>query len=165
MTTSDLATVQVGAGEGRPMRFFGEVVTRKVASEQTGGAFTLSEAVVRSGRSVPPHIHHREDECFYILDGTFEFSIAGASHRSGAGSLLYVAKGTLHAYENVGRNAGKLLVWQTPGGLCERFYEEVGEEASSEDVPMADSDLLEATRVAKIAAGYGIEIIVRHPGQ
>lgn len=160
MTMDDRGTVHVEADDVRPVRVFGEVVTRKVASERTGGAYTLSEAVVRPGRGVPPHIHHREDECFYILEGAFDFTIEGRSLRATPGSLVYVSKGTLHAYENVGADTAKLLVWQTPGGLCERYYAEVGEAADTEDASRSERDLLEVTRIATTAARYGIEIVL-----
>ena len=162
MTTIDLETVLAGALAGRAKRVFGEVVTCKVTSEQTSGAFTLFEAVVRPGRSAPPHIHHREDECFYILEGTFEFSVEGRSHRAEAGSLLYIAKGTLQFYENIGSGTGRMLVWQTPGGLSEHFCEEVGEEPRSDETLTAEGSQLAVERTAKIAARYGIEFIGGH---
>ena len=150
----------MGVVEGRPVRVFGEVVTRRIASEQTGGAYTLSETVVRPGRSVPPHVHHREDECFYILDGAFEFTIEGRRRRSGTGSLLYLAKGTLHTYVNVGETTGAMLVWQTPGGVCERFCADVGEEPDGDGASLSEHDVLEVARIAETAARYGIEIVL-----
>ena len=76
-----------------------------------------------------------------------------------AGSLLYVPKGTLHSHRGVGEGVGKMLVSQTPGGLYERFFEEVGQEAKSNVVmPALDEGSLEAARISAIAARYGIEI-------
>ena len=158
--TSNQHGVYLKAGEGRPLRVFGEVVTRKVASERTGGAYSLFEAVAQPRGSVPPHIHHREDECFYILESEFEFMIEGQSVRTSTGSLIYIPKGTLHSYENITESLGRMLVSQTPGGSYEHFCEEIGEEATSEVEPEFEGNSPEAARIAKIAAHYGIEIVL-----
>ena len=79
-----------------------------------------------------PHIQHEEDECFYVLEGRFEFLIEGAKTEAVTGSLVYVPKGTLHAFENAGEATGKLLITQTPGGLHERLIEELGHAAEGQ---------------------------------
>jgi hypothetical protein len=58
--------------------------------------------------------------------------------RLGVGSLLYVPKGTLHSHKNVGEGVGRMLVTQTPGGLYERFFEQVGEPAMDGAEPPVD---------------------------
>jgi oxalate decarboxylase/phosphoglucose isomerase-like protein (cupin superfamily) len=78
--------------------------------------------------------------------------------RVGKGSLVYVPKGNLHTHKNVGTTPGKMLVSQTPGGLYERFYEEIGQEAQDKFKPTAQESLLNAERIVVIAAMYGIEI-------
>ncbi len=98
-----------------------------MSAERTGGAYSLFEAVSPPGGGPPPHVQHREDECFYVLEGEFEFLVGNEVIVAGAGSLLYVPKGCLHAHKNVGSQPGRLLLSQTPGGLHERFFEEIGE--------------------------------------
>ena len=58
----------------------------------------------------------------------------------GAGSLLYVPKGILHAHRNVGEGVGRMLVTQTPGSLYERFFEEVGKAVDGEAGPPVVED-------------------------
>jgi mannose-6-phosphate isomerase-like protein (cupin superfamily) len=135
----------------------GELVTRKVASEQTGGAYSIFEAVSQPQGGPPPHIQHREDECFYVLEGEYEFLVEGRTLRMPAGSLLYVPKGNLHAYRNVGEGTGRMLVSQTPGGLHERFFEELGEPAEDTATP-GPEEPPNVRRIVTIAAKYGIEI-------
>jgi quercetin dioxygenase-like cupin family protein len=146
-------------GEGaRSLWVMGVLVTYKIPSHQTGGAYALFEVATRPGAGPPPHIHHREDESFYVLEGEYEFLIEGQSISVGAGSLIYVPKGTLHAHRGVGESVGRMLVTQTPGGLYERFFEEVGEAAPDRrelQVPERSENL---ARTREIAAGYGIEI-------
>jgi mannose-6-phosphate isomerase-like protein (cupin superfamily) len=135
----------------------GELVTRKVASEQTGGAYSIFEAVSQPQGGPPPHIQHREDECFYVLEGEYEFLVEGRTLRMPAGSLLYVPKGNLHAYRNVGERTGRMLVSQTPGGLHERFFEELGKPARDTSTP-GPEEPPNVQRIVTIAAKYGIEI-------
>ncbi len=70
-----------------------------------------------------PHIQHWEDECLYVIEGVFEFTEEGDTFLAGPGSLVYVTKGSLHAYRNAGEAAGRPPVTQTPGGMHERFFE------------------------------------------
>src|SRR3712207_6150448 len=119
----------------RSLRVFGELVTSKITSYQTGGAYSLFEVTTQPGSGLPPHIHHREDEAFYVLEGEYEFLDEGRTINAGVGSLIYVPKGNLHTHKNIGEGIGRLLVSQTPGGLYERFVEEIGEEGK--DRPMA----------------------------
>ena len=109
MEEKDRSVARVGPGEGRLLWVLGELVTRKVASEQTGGAYSLFEVVSQPQDGPPPHIQHREDEAFYVLEGEYEFLVEGRTLRMPAGSLLYVPKGNLHAHKNGGR--GRAGCW------------------------------------------------------
>lgn len=164
-------TVKVGPGEGSAVRVPGrQVYTRKVGGEQTGGAFSLFEVEVGPGGGEGPHVQHREDECFYVVEGRFEFVIEGARIEAGTGSLVYVIKGELHAFENVGEGVGRLLVLHTPGGSHERFIEEVGEPTAFGSKPTKDENVPpaegapKAARLARFAAEYGIELVCPLPG-
>ena len=84
----------------------------------------------------------------------------GRTFRAGVGSLLYVTKGTLHAHENVGEGAGRLLITQTPGGLYECFFEEVGKPMNGEAGLPGFEERPDVERLVEIAAEYGFEIPV-----
>ena len=148
----------VSPGEGRSLWVLGELVTCKTTREQTGGAYSVFEVTTQPGVGPPPHVQHREDESFYVLQGEFEFVVEGRTIRAGAGSLLYVPKGTLHAHKNVGEGVGRMLVSQIPGGLCERFFEEVGKAVEGEAGPLVLEDQLNLERIVTIGVQYGIEI-------
>ena len=148
-------------GEGTiSLWVLGELLTYKIPSQQTGGAYSLFEVATQPGAGPPPHVQHREDEAFYVLEGEYEFLSGEETLRVGAGSLLYIRKGTLHAHRNVGEGVvGRMLLTQTPGGLYEHFFEEVGEEAPSKVVvPSVEEVSPEAARIVTTAARYGIEI-------
>jgi quercetin dioxygenase-like cupin family protein len=121
--TWERAAAHVLPGEGiRSLWVMGELVTHKIPSHRVSGAYALFEVATHPGAGPPPHVQHREDEAFYVIEGRFEFLSGGETLRAGAGSLLYVPKGTLHAHKNVGEGAGRMLVSQTPGGLYELFF-------------------------------------------
>jgi mannose-6-phosphate isomerase-like protein (cupin superfamily) len=148
----------VSPGEGRSLWVLGELVTCKTSSDQTGGAYSLFEVSTHPGGGPPPHVHHREDESFYVLQGEFEFVVEDSTRRAGMGSLIYVPKGTLHAHKNTGEGVGRMLESQTPGGLCEHFFEEVGKAVDDEAGPLVFVDQPDVRRIVKLAAEYGIEI-------
>jgi mannose-6-phosphate isomerase-like protein (cupin superfamily) len=155
---NDRIIFQLGPGEGRSLWVLGGLVTRKVSSERTGGAYSLFEVTARPQEGAPPHIQHREDECFYVLEGDFEFLDDVRAFVTGPGSLIYGPKGNLHAFENVGEDTGRMLVSQTPGGLHERFFEELGEEARERTIPPVPDGTPNVGKIIAIAAKYGIEI-------
>lgn len=148
-------------GEGRRTFWvLGELLTYKVPSQQTGGAYALSEVATQPGAGPPPHVQHREDETFYVLEGEFEFLNGEEILRVGAGSLLYIPKGTLHAHKNVSEGVGRMLVSQTPGGLYEHFFEEVGKPVDGDGRPLVFEEQPDVGRIVEVAAEHGIEIPV-----
>jgi quercetin dioxygenase-like cupin family protein len=149
----------VTPGEGtRSLWVLGELVTYKITSYQTGGAYSLFEVTTQPGAGPPPHVQHREDEAFYVLEGEYEFLVEGRTINAGAGSLIYVPKGNLHAHNNLGEGIGRILVSQTPGGLHEQFFEEIGQETKDTSTPPGSKSPPDMERIARIATHYGIEM-------
>ena len=149
----------VPPGEGASSLWvFGELVTHKIPSQQTGGAYALFEVTTPPGAGSPPHVHHREDESFYVLGGQYEFLLEGSALRAGPGSLLYVPKGIMHVHKNIGEGVAKMLVTQTPGGLYEFFFEEVGKPAAGDAGALLFEEHLDVAGIRAIAAEYGLEI-------
>jgi hypothetical protein len=93
-----------------------------------------------------------------VLEGEYEFLVEGRALRAGAGSLLYVPRGNLHAHRNTGEGVGRMLVSQTPGGSHERFFEEIGEERRDVSTTPVPEDPPDMERIARIAVEYGIEM-------
>lgn len=154
-----VAHIPPGAGT-RSLWVLDERLTYKVPSHQTGGAYALFEATTNPGAGPPPHVHHREDEAFYVLEGEYEFLVDGRTFKAEAGSLIYVPKGALHAHENVGEGVGRMLVSHTPGGLYEHFFEKVGRPVEGGDgEPPAFEDRPDSgRRIVEVASEFGIEI-------
>lgn len=129
----------------------------KAVSETTNGAFTLTELTARPDFVPPPHIHHREDEAFYILEGQFEFSYDGRTFIAGPGSFVFLAKGRIHKHGATGGAPARALVLHTPAGL-ERFIAEAGDPAVDVTKLPPPPQMAELDRIVGIAQKYGIEV-------
>jgi mannose-6-phosphate isomerase-like protein (cupin superfamily) len=138
----------------------GELLTRKVPSQRTGGAYSLFEVTTQVGAGPPPHVQHREDEAFYVLAGEYEFLVDGTTSRAGSGSLVYVPKGALHAHRNVGEVPGRMLATHTPGDLYDHFFESAGRPVDADDSepPAFKVRPHEEKRIVEVASEFGIEI-------
>ena len=165
--TREVAQGKLGKGTARvppggdeaSLWVLGELLTRKVPSQRTGGAYSLFEVVTHPGSGPPPHVQHREDEAFYVLEGEYEFLVDGNTVRAWAGYLVYVPKGALHAHRNVGEVPGRMLATHTPGDLYELFFENAGRPADVDDEPSAFRLRPEAEKwIVEVASEFGIEI-------
>ena len=93
----------------------------------------------RPGNGPPPHIHSREDEAFYVLDGELQFNVDGRSFNATSRAWVTLAKGSLHYFKNTGSKPAKMLIVVTPAGL-EEFFLKIGRETvEGESEPVAPS--------------------------
>jgi quercetin dioxygenase-like cupin family protein len=135
----------------------GDLYTVKASGEDTGGAFALIEVMVPPQSGPPPHIHHREDEAFYVLEGEFEVHIDEQRLTAGPGSWIQMAKGSLHHFKNVGSRLAKMLILATPAGL-DRFFLEAGRDATDTSPDSGAATPEDKERLLAVAPKYGIEI-------
>ena len=155
METKERGADRTGSPEERSVRMPGKrVVTTRVAAERTGWAYSLFEVEVGAGGAEGPHVQHREDEWLYVLEGSFGLAVEGVTSEAGPGAHVYVPRGVLHAYENVGDRTGRLLVVHTPGGSQESFLAAAGEPV----VGPVDHPGHSHRGFALLAAEHGIEI-------
>lgn len=146
----------VPPNEGKTLWVMDELMTFKVTGEDTGRTYALTDSLVPPHGGPPPHIHHREDEAFWVLEGELEILVGEQKFRASTGSFVHLPKGILHAYENVGTQPARFLTLMVPAGL-EKFFEEVGKPGTDPSSPppfeQADIDKLLA-----VAPKYGVEI-------
>ena len=151
------SVTNVPPGGGRSFWIAGaELITLKATGEDTGGAYALWEMTAVSQGGPPPHIHHREDEVFYILEGEFEILLNEHTIKSGAGTFIHVPRGTLHTHSNVGTGPGKVLNLVTPAGF-ERFFQEVGEPATDPSSPPSHPGPVDIEKILATGRKYGTE--------
>jgi len=135
----------------------GTLHTDLISAEQTGGAFTLCEDVVPPQAGPPPHVHTREDEAFYVLEGTFEFMLGGETIRAEAGFSVLAPRLVPHTWRNVGETTGRLLTVISPSGF-ERYLAEAGTPADPAlpIPPIAGPDV---QRLLALAPAYGLRFL------
>jgi quercetin dioxygenase-like cupin family protein len=150
------------AGEGRSVWIVGDRYTVKAAGEDTGGAYALIEALVPPGSGPPPHVHHREDEAFYVLEGELRFHVDGRDITAGAGAWVTLARGSLHHFKNVGDRPARMLIVVTPSGL-ERFFLELGRAAGDGDGETVTPTHEDIESLVATAPKYGLEIRLPTP--
>ena len=153
-------------GEGEAWWWIGLLATIKATAEQTGGRYTLVEILAPEGFASPLHVHHWEDEGFWILEGEMTFYVGDQTLKAYPGSFLFGPKGVPHAF-TVDSGPARLSFVLSPGGF-EGLIREMGEptkEVSLPPQPEAPPDEAQMQRMAAIAARYGNEILGPSPGQ
>jgi quercetin dioxygenase-like cupin family protein len=135
----------------------GDLYTFLATSEDTEGRYAMFEAVVLPGGGPPPHLHRREEEGFYVIEGEVAFYVQGQRRAAGPGTLLNLPVGVTHAFKNESGQPAKMLIWIAPAGL-EKMFLEVGHRVSDHSAsppPVTQADI---ERLLTVAPAYGIEI-------
>ncbi len=146
------------SGEGKAFWLGTDLHIFKAVGDDTNQAFALAELVAQPQFAPPPHIHHREDESYYILEGEFEFLDSDRTFLAGAGSFVYLPKGQLHMHRNAGDTPARALVLVAPAGV-EKFIEEAGKPATDVSAaPPPPPEMSELEKIVSIAQKYGIEV-------
>jgi quercetin dioxygenase-like cupin family protein len=147
----------LAAGEGRSIWVIGDRYTILCGGNETGGAFAMMEAIVPPGHGPPPHIHSREDEAFYVVEGELLFHADGRSFTAYSGAWVTLAKGSLHFFKNASHKPARILIVVTPSGL-ENYFLEVGREAvAGETEPVAPTPE-DIQKLVETAPKYGLDI-------
>jgi quercetin dioxygenase-like cupin family protein len=100
--------------------FAGSLLHWPLTSAETDGTLAVGHAVVRPGGEPPLHVHAREDETFYVLDGQITFQRGGQRIEASAGDAVFMPRGVQHGFAVITETASLLQVF-TPGGLEEAF--------------------------------------------
>ena len=118
--------IVVPSGEGKTYHVLDTPTTLKLVGGQTNGAFALIELAAPPQSEVPRHLHSREDETFYLLEGSLEIQCGGRTFRLNEGSTLFLPRHVPHAYRNPGKSVARIVVLITPAGF-EQFFVEIGQ--------------------------------------
>jgi quercetin dioxygenase-like cupin family protein len=145
------------AQAGQTVAVVGDSYRFLVVGEQTGGALAMMDFVVPPNHGPPPHVHHRENEIFYILEGEIEFIVAGQTLRRKAGETLLAKRDIPHTFRNATTANARMLVTVTPAGL-EDFFLEVGALLPGPDAAAPEPTQADIARLVATAPKYGLEI-------
>ena len=147
------------ASEGAVYVGPGDLYRFLVTGAESGGAYFAMEAFVPPGGGPPPHIHRREDETFYVLEGRVDFRLGDRVVTGGPGAFVNVPRDTVHNFHNAGTEVARMILTFTPAGI-EHFFEETLERAL-DPTAMPPSDNLDevAARYVAAAPRYGLEFL------
>lgn len=148
-------------GEGRTIGVVGDIYRFLATGEDTDGRYALFEALVPPGGGPPPHVHSREEEGFFILEGEITFTINGERVVATAGMFANMPVGTPHSFKNESSQSAKMLISLVPAGLENMFFEvgvPLAEGATTALLPTKEG----IEKLLQIAPNYGVEI--RLPG-
>jgi mannose-6-phosphate isomerase-like protein (cupin superfamily) len=144
-------------GEGRTVAVVGDVYRFLATGEDTDGRYALWEAFVPPGGGPPPHVHSREEEGFYVLEGEITFFIGDQRLIASAGTFANVPVGTPHSFRNESGKPARMLISVAPAGLEQMFFE-VGVPVPQGATTAASPTKEEIERLLAAAPRYGIEI-------
>ena len=139
----------------------GELLTVVATAEQTGGAFSLMEELLPRGAEPPPHVHRREDEAFFVLEGALTVRVGDQVFPAEAGSFVFCPRDVPHLL-TVESEQVRMLTLVTPGGV-ESLFVELGEPAGARTLPPADALEPDVERIVRLAAHYGAEVLTDWP--
>lgn len=142
--------------EGKTVAVVGDVYRFLTTGDETGGRYAMFEAVVQPGGGPPPHIHSREEESFFVLEGEITFQVGEQRIVAKAGTFANMPAGSLHSFKNETGKAARMIISVAPAGL-EKMFMEVGQPVACGQQPSPPSEP-EIEKLLAIAPLYGIEI-------
>ena len=145
-----MSPIQVSDNGGKAVNILGIPMLIRIHGRDTGGTVSVVESHDVTGGGPPPHIHHREDETFQILEGEYEWTVGSKTFTAKKGATIFAPRGVPHTYRYIGTTPGRLMCVINPSGF-EGFFEEIGALSAQQqqDIP----------RVMSIAQKYGLEIL------
>ena len=162
-TTLDkaLKPAAVRSDEGEARWWFGGLAVIKATAADTGGQMSIVEITEHPGVEAPLHVHYRDDEGFWILEGDATFEVGDATIEASAGDYLFGPRDIPHRYK-VGDQGCRMLFIMTPGGI-EDVIRATSEPAPSHTLPpLSEAELTpeQLEGVKAIVKQHGYELLV-----
>ena len=124
----------------------------KLTGEDSGGALSAFELTAMPRTGPYQHIHHREDEWYYVLSGEFVFKAGDETHNLPTGASIWLPRGIAHVWANTSDAEATLILVCQPGGF-EKFFEDMGN--AMENVDSANAQ----KKMSAVMAKYGMELV------
>jgi quercetin dioxygenase-like cupin family protein len=140
--------IQIPSDGGKKLNVLGIPMVIRIHGRDTGGIVSAVESHDVPGGGPPPHIHHREDETFQILEGEYEWTVGGNKFIAQKGATIFAPRGIPHTYRYLGHTPGRLMCVITPAGF-EGFFEDIGS--------MGPEEQQNIPRVIELGMKYGLE--------
>jgi quercetin dioxygenase-like cupin family protein len=155
LTSSHFA---IADDEAEAFWFLGNLATVIASGESTGGVLSLVEFLAPPGFATPRHVHHAEDEAFYVLEGSLAGICGDTKWEAVAGSFVWLPKDLPHGYANTADGPTRSLTLTLPAGF-EEFVRKIGEPAPSRTLPPPSSEEPDIERLMAASADRKSEIL------
>ena len=158
-TSSPLKAFKRAPSMGLSKWYMGILTTNLAESKDTNGAFFLLEATLVPGTEPPPHVHSREDELSYVLEGEFDVYVGEEAFKVATGECVFLPRFKPHGFV-IRSPRLRVLTLFAPGGNEEAFRD-IGSPAQYLEPPVgaltySQADLkLTAQRFTE----YGVRIL------
>lgn len=155
--STELLPLNVAAVEGPAFWFLNNLCIVKATSESTGGSFSMIYEVARPGSATPYHLHHVEDEAFFVLDGEFTFVCHGRKTVVGPGGYIFLPRGVPHGIQVSASGPSSMLILAMPGTGFVGMMQEMAVPAAARVLPVPTQPDFDKLR--RVCAKYQIDIL------
>jgi len=155
---NDTQVIHLGPSEGDAFSAVGDVYRVLASGRQTGNVYALSEIRVSPNNGPPPHIHSREDECFFVLEGEIDFQVGDERITARHGTFIQGPRGIAHSFKNNTQLPARMLAFVTPAAF-ENFFNEFAQPVASFDSPAIPVTKDEVAKLLGAAPKYGLQIL------
>ena len=136
----------------------GDRYTFLVTGAQTNGGYFIMEAIIPPGGGPPLHIHHREEESFYVLEGVLDITLGEKKVKATTGDFVQIPRGTIHAFLNAGSTIARMLLFFSPAGM-DKYFEEVLEPVQDRSAAIPKVTDVLIARMVGAGPKHGIEFV------
>jgi len=155
--TTQTAPVVKAPDEGTAIWHLDTLMTFKALSEDTGGRLCAWEQLLPHRSSPPLHVHHADDEAWFVLDGSLTFQVGDAFWTAEAGAFVWAPRGLQHTFR-VDSPTARLLALAVPGGF-DRFAQATGRPADAPTLPPPPDGPPDMGRLVAAAREHGVEVL------
>jgi quercetin dioxygenase-like cupin family protein len=142
--------------------YAGGTITIMIEGAETGGAFGLIEANQKPGSEPPLHVHEREDETFFVLEGKVSVWAGGEVHHLGPGDSIFLPRGVPHTFR-IKSPVARALNFISPAGF-EAWFRTLGRPAQSLDVDEnADGHQVDIAQIQALSGQFGVRVLGPSP--
>jgi len=149
--------IQVPNDGGKQVNILGIPMVIRIHGRDTGGVISAVESHDVPGGGPPPHIHSREEEGFYVLEGEISVTVGEEHFIVQAGMFANMPVGSLHSFKNESQTTARMLISVAPAGLEKMFFE-VGVPLAVGATTAPPPTKEEIAKMLAVAARYGVEI-------
>ena len=153
---TELLPRSLAEAEGPAFWFLNNLCVVKATTESTGGAFSMVHQIAPPGAATPYHLHHIEDEAFYVLDGEYTFLCDGVKTAVGPGGYMFLPRGIPHGLRVSSPVPATMLILAMPGSGFVGMMKEMAQPALERTLPEPMQPDLE--KLSRLCTKYQIDI-------